>query len=40
MSTKELIQKELDALDDEDLDVLYAVIKQLARSNKVRSPAV
>jgi hypothetical protein len=28
MSTKELIQAELDTLSDEDLDALYALIKQ------------
>ena len=31
MSTKELIQAELDTLSDEDLDALYAVIKQFTR---------
>jgi hypothetical protein len=28
MSTKELIQAELDTLSDEDLDALYALIKR------------
>ena len=29
MSTKELIQAELDTLSDEDLDALYVLIKQV-----------
>jgi hypothetical protein len=34
MSTKELIQAELDALSDEDLDALYALIKQFIQSKR------
>ena len=34
MSTKELIQAELDILSDEDLEVLYALIKQFIQSKR------
>ena len=34
MSTKELIQAELDTLSDEELDALYALIKQFIQSKR------
>ena len=38
MSTKELIQAELDTLSDEDLDGLYIVIKQFIQSKRHAKP--
>jgi hypothetical protein len=38
MSTKELIQAELDTLSDEDLDTLYALIKQFIQSKRPAKP--
>ena len=38
MSTKELIQAELDTLSDEDLDALYIVIKQFIQSKRHVKP--
>lgn len=38
MSTKELIQAELDALSDADLDALYALIKQFVQSKRPAKP--
>ena len=38
MSTKELIQAELDTLSDEDLDALYAVIKHFVQSKRHAKP--
>ena len=38
MSTKELIQAELDTLSDEDLDALYAVIKRFIQSKRHAKP--
>jgi hypothetical protein len=38
MSTKELIQAELDTLSDEDLDALYAVIKHFVQSKRHTKP--
>jgi hypothetical protein len=38
MSTKELIQAELDTLSDEDLDALYALIKQFIQSKRPAKP--
>jgi hypothetical protein len=38
MSTKELIQAELDALSDEDLEALYTVIKQFMESKRHAKP--
>ena len=38
MSTKELIQAELDALSDEDLDALYTIIKQFIKSKRHAKP--
>src|SRR5262245_25164400 len=38
MSTKELIQAELDTLSDEDLDALYSLIKQFIRSKRPAKP--
>ena len=39
-STKELIQAELDALSDEDLEVLYALIKQFIQSKQQEAVAI
>ncbi len=38
MSIKELIQAELDTLSDEDLDALYALIKQFTQSKRLAKP--
>jgi|RhiMetdeSRZDD1v2_1073273.scaffolds.fasta_scaffold392319_3 hypothetical protein len=38
MSTKELIQAELDTLSDADLDALYALIKQFIQSKRPAKP--
>ncbi len=38
MSTKELIQAELDTLSDEDLDALYALIKHFIQSKRHAKP--
>jgi hypothetical protein len=38
MSTRELIQAELDTLSDEDLDALYALIKQFIQSKRLEKP--
>jgi hypothetical protein len=38
MSTKELIQAELDTLSDEDLDALYTVIKHFIQSKRSAKP--
>jgi hypothetical protein len=38
MSTKELIQAELDTLSDEDLEALYTVIKQFIESKRHAKP--
>jgi hypothetical protein len=38
MSTKELIQAELDALSDEDIEALYTVIKQFIESKRHAKP--
>jgi hypothetical protein len=38
MSTKELIQAELDTLSDADLDALYALIKQFIQSRRPAEP--
>ena len=38
MSTKELIQAELDTLSDEDLEALYALIKQFIQSKRPAKP--
>ena len=38
MSTKELIQAELDTLSDEDLEALYAVIKHFIQSKRHAKP--
>ena len=38
MSTKELIQADLDTLNDEDLDALYAIIKQFIHSKRSVEP--
>jgi hypothetical protein len=38
MSTKELIQAELDTLRDEDLDALYIVIKQFIQFKQHAKP--
>ena len=38
MSTKELIQAELDNLNDEDLETLYALIKQFIQSKHHAQP--
>ena len=38
MSTKELIQAELDTLSDEELDALYALIKQFIQSKRPAKP--
>ncbi len=38
MSTKELIQAELDTLSDEDLEALYTVIKQFIDSKRHAKP--
>jgi hypothetical protein len=38
MSTKELVQAELDALSDADLDALYALIKQFIQSRRHAKP--
>ena len=38
MSTKELIQAELETLSDADLDALYAVIKQFIQSKRPAKP--
>jgi len=38
MSTKELIQAELDSLSDEDLEALYTVIKHFIQSKRHAKP--
>ena len=38
MSTKELIQAELETLSDEDLEALYAVIKHFIQSKRHAKP--
>ncbi|HEY5868035.1 MAG TPA: hypothetical protein VI542_21160 [Candidatus Tectomicrobia bacterium] len=38
MSTKELIQSELETLSDADLDALYAVIKHFIQSKRPAKP--
>lgn len=38
MSTKELIQAELETLNDEDLDALYALIKQYIQAKRSAKP--
>jgi len=38
MSTKELIQAELDTLSDADLEALYALIKQFIQSKRPAKP--
>jgi hypothetical protein len=38
MSTKELIQAELETLSDEDLEALYAVIKHFVQSKRHAKP--
>jgi hypothetical protein len=38
MSTKELIQAELDTLNDEDLEALYALIKQFIQAKRHAQP--
>ena len=38
MSTKDLIQAELDTLSDEDLEALYAVIKRFIQSKRQAKP--
>ena len=38
MSTKELIQAELETLSDEDLEALYAVIKHFIQSKRPARP--
>ena len=38
MSTKELIQAELETLSDEDLDALYALIKHFIQSKQHTKP--
>ena len=38
MSTKELIQAELETLSDEDLEALYALIKQFIQSKHSAEP--
>ncbi|ETW96043.1 hypothetical protein [Candidatus Entotheonella palauensis] len=38
MSTKERIQAELDTLSDEDLEALYALIKQFIQSKRSAKP--
>jgi hypothetical protein len=38
MSTKELIQAELDTLSDEDIEALYIVIKQFIESKRHAKP--
>mgnify|MGYP001577200764 CR=1 FL=1 len=38
MSTKELIQAELEILSDEDLEALYAVIKHFIQSKRHAKP--
>jgi hypothetical protein len=38
MSTKELIQAELDTLSDEDLEALYIAIKQFIKSKRHAQP--
>ena len=38
MSTKELIQAELETLSDEDLEALYAVIKHFIQSKRHARP--
>ena len=38
MSTKELIQAEIETLSDEDLEALYAVIKHFLQSKRHAKP--
>ena len=38
MSTKELIQAELETLSDEDLEALYTLIKQFIQSKQSAKP--
>ena len=38
MSTKELIQAELDTLSDEDLEALYTLIKHFIQSKRQAKP--
>ena len=38
MTTKELIQAEIDTLNDEDLDELYALIKHFTQSKRHAKP--
>lgn len=38
MSTKELIQTEIDTLSDEDLEALYTVIKHFIQSRRPARP--
>jgi hypothetical protein len=38
MSTKELIQAEIDPLSDEDLDELYTLIKNFTQSKRLAKP--